>query len=283
MDNIYLTECPRDAMQGIKEFIPTEEKISYLNKLLNVGFDCLDFGSFVSPKAIPQLRDTSEVLENLDLSNSKTKLLAIVANERGAIEAISKDKVSFLGFPLSVNETFQERNTNKSIAESINELVGISQKCEENGKKLVVYLSMAFGNPYGDYHSNEKVLEVYNQLNKLEALQRVMLSDTIGSSSPETIESLISTFAENNIDLSNIGVHLHSNPITAADKIKSAYNAGIRIFDSAMLGIGGCPMAKDELVGNISTETIVDTLNKSLNLNNNEYQESLEAARIFFN
>ena len=264
-----IIECPRDAMQGITEFIPTETKVSYLNTLLKVGFDSLDFGSFVSPKAIPQLRDTEEVLAQLDLANTKTKLLAIIANYRGAEQAASHKEIQYLGFPLSISETFQQRNTNKSIAEALEEVARIQELCVKNNKELVTYISMGFGNPYGEAWSTETVGEFVQKLDDL-GVKIISLSDTIGVSNPENIAYLFSGLipAFSHIEF---GAHLHTNPNTWREKVEAAYENGCRRFDGAMKGFGGCPMAKDELVGNMATENLVAYFKeKNLNLNLNE-------------
>ncbi|PJJ60242.1 hydroxymethylglutaryl-CoA lyase [Hymenobacter chitinivorans] len=250
-----LIECPRDAMQGLTEFIPTATKISYLNTLLRVGFDTLDFGSFVSPKAIPQLRDTAEVLAGLELSQTTTKLLAIVANLRGAETAASFPEIQYIGFPLSVSETFQLRNTNKTIPEALAELNAMQDLCEKSGKTLVTYLSMGFGNPYGDPWSPETVADFTQQLADMD-VRVVALSDTIGASTPATIEplfrQLIPAFPR-----IEFGAHLHTTPGTWREKVQAAYTAGCRRFDGALGGIGGCPMAADQLTGNMPTENLV--------------------------
>jgi len=264
-----IIECPRDAMQGITEFIPTETKVSYLNTLLKVGFDSLDFGSFVSPKAIPQLRDTEEVLAQLDLVNTKTKLLAIIANFRGAEQAASHQEIQYLGFPLSISETFQQRNTNKSITEALEEVARIQELCVKNNKELVTYISMGFGNPYGEAWSTETVGEFVQKLDDL-GVKIISLSDTIGVSNPENIAYLFSGLipAFSHIEF---GAHLHTNPNTWREKVEAAYENGCRRFDGAMKGFGGCPMAKDELVGNMATENLVAYFKeKNLNLNLNE-------------
>ena len=264
-----IIECPRDAMQGITEFIPTETKISYLNTLLQVGFDSLDFGSFVSPKAIPQMRDTEEVLAGLDLSTTKTKLLAIIANLRGAEQAATHKEIQYLGFPLSMSEMFQQRNTNKSIAQALEELAQIRDVCGKNGKELVTYISMGFGNPYDEPWNTETVGEFVQKLDKLQ-VKIISLSDTIGVSNPENITYLFSNLipAFKHIEF---GAHLHTNPNTWQEKVEAAYNAGCRRFDGAMKGFGGCPMAKDELVGNMATENMVQYFNqKGVNLGLNE-------------
>ncbi|MBK0402656.1 hydroxymethylglutaryl-CoA lyase [Adhaeribacter sp. BT258] len=278
-----IIECPRDAMQGIAEFIPTETKVHYLNTLLKVGFDSLDFGSFVSPKAIPQLRDTAEVLAQLDLSATKTKLLAIIANLRGAEQAASHKEIQYLGFPLSLSETFQQRNTNKSIAEALDEVAQIQEVCVKNSKELVTYLSMGFGNPYGDAWSAETVGEFTQKLDAL-GVQIISLSDTIGVSDPENITYLFSSLipAFPHIEF---GAHLHTNPNTWQEKVEAAYLAGCQRFDGAMKGFGGCPMAKDELVGNMATENLVQYFRSKgvdLNLNEAAFAEAFaEAGSVF--
>jgi hydroxymethylglutaryl-CoA lyase len=251
-----LIECPRDAMQGIHPFIPTEKKALYINKLLEVGFDTLDFGSFVSPKAIPQLRDTSEVLSQLKVS--ATKLLAIVANTRGAEEASQHKRITYLGFPLSISETFQQRNTNKSIAEALNTVDEIQEICQQSDKVLVTYISMGFGNPYGDAYSVDLVLKMTDVLATM-GVTIVSLADTIGISQPEQIKNLYS-LAVKSFPQIEFGAHLHSSPQKAWEKIDAAYEAGCQRFDGAIKGFGGCPMAEDELVGNLATETILSFL-----------------------
>lgn len=250
-----IIECPRDAMQGIDEFIPTEKKIRYINQLLQVGFDTIDFGSFVSAKAIPQLRDTAEVLAGLDLNSTTSKLLAIVANTRGAEEASKHDAIQYLGFPLSISETFQQRNTNKSIVEALNSVAEIQNLCEANNKKQVVYISMGFGNPYNDPYDVEIVGKFVDILNTL-GVEIVSLADTIGVSTPDQITYLFSTLSKQFPSM-ELGAHLHSNPKSSLEKVNAAYQAGCKRFDGAIKGFGGCPMAKDELVGNLATETIL--------------------------
>lgn len=256
MAGIRLVECPRDAMQGWKHFIPTERKVEYLNTLLKVGFDVLDFGSFVSPKAIPQMADTKDVIPRLDLSNTHTKLLAIVANTRGAEEAVAYDEISYLGFPFSISETFQLRNTNKTIAESLVQVEEIQNLCVQHGKKLVVYISMGFGNPYGDEYNAETAIKWVGELAK-RGIGTIAMSDTVGLATPATIEYIFKNLvpAFKNVE---IGSHFHSTIDTWEEKIQSAYDNGCLRFDSAIKGIGGCPMAKDDLVGNIATENIID-------------------------
>jgi hydroxymethylglutaryl-CoA lyase len=253
-----IIECPRDAMQGIEKYIPAEIKSDYINLLLMAGFDTLDFGSFVSPKAVPQMRDTTDVLQKLDIQASKTRLLAIVANLRGAQEASTFEQIDYLGYPLSISETFQERNTNKSIAESLNVLQEIQELCIKSGKKLVSYISMGFGNPYGDPYSEEIVLSFTGILKTME-IETVSLSDTIGIAAPESISRLYTSLTCQFPDL-EVGCHLHSNPKSAYEKVEAAYLAGCRRFDGAIMGYGGCPLAEDELVGNIPTETILSVL-----------------------
>jgi len=250
-----LIECPRDAMQGLTEFIPTATKTTYLNALLAVGFDTLDFGSFVSPKAIPQLRDTAEVLAGLDLTNSKTKLLAIVANQRGAETAAQHPEISYLGFPLSVSETFQRRNTNQTTAQALADVAAMHELCERTGKTLVTYLSMGFGNPYGDAWSPEIVTDFTRQLAAL-GVRIVALSDTIGASTAATISPLFSALIPAYPTI-EFGAHLHTTPGTWREKVAAAYEAGCRRFDGAIGGFGGCPMAADELTGNMATENLV--------------------------
>lgn len=250
-----IIECPRDAMQGLETFIPTEQKIAYINALLDVGFDTIDFGSFVSAKAIPQLRDTKEVLAGINWKKSKSKLLAIVANSRGAEEASVFEGITYLGFPLSISETFQQRNTNKSIAEALSTLEEIQTICERSNKKLVTYISMGFGNPYGDPYEIKLVASFVDIINTIGS-KIISLSDTIGVSNPETITYLFSNLSKQFPEI-ELGAHLHSNPATSIEKIDAAYKAGCRRFDGAIRGFGGCPMAKDELVGNMATETIL--------------------------
>lgn len=252
---IKLVECPRDAMQGIQEFIPTQEKVRYINVLLQTGFHTIDFGSFVSPKAMPQMRDTAEVLRSLDLGSTKSKLLAIVANTRGAEEACKFDEITYLGFPLSLSETFQQRNTNKSIAEAMNVVAETQGNCLKHGKTLVVYLSMGFGNPYGDPYEIGYVADFVEKLVSLK-VEVISLADTIGASEPGIISTLFNSLIPA-FEAVEFGAHLHSTPATAMEKIAAAYNAGCRRFDGAIRGFGGCPMAKDDLVGNIATETIL--------------------------
>ena len=248
-----IIECPRDAMQGWHQFIPTEQKISYLNMLGRVGFDTLDMGSFVSPKAVPQMKDTAEVLDALEDTNSK--LLTIVANTRGAMQAMEFEKIDCVGFPFSVSETFQKRNTNKSIDASLSDVDDIFNLAEKNNKTLVVYLSMAFGNPYGENWHQDIVAEWGRKLSEM-GVSVIALSDTIGVSNPETISHLFSLLITEVSDV-EWGAHLHTKPNTWREKIEAAYNSGCRRFDGAIKGYGGCPMAINELVGNMPTEKLL--------------------------
>jgi len=250
-----IIECPRDAMQGLHDFIPTETKVDYINALLKVGFDTIDFGSFVSPKAIPQMRDTAKVLEGLDLSSTNSKLLAIVANMRGAVDAASFEPIQYLGFPLSISETFQQRNTNKSIIDALNELEQIQNLCKKTNKTLVVYLSMGFGNPYNEPF-NEEIVTNFTSIMATMGVEVVSLSDTIGVAEPELISKVFKSVIDEFPKI-EIGAHFHSTPGTALDKIEAAYEAGCKRFDGALKGYGGCPMAKDDLTGNIATEAMI--------------------------
>lgn len=278
-----IIECPRDAMQGIPEFIPTEKKAAYLNQLLKVGFDTIDFGSFVSPKAIPQMRDTVEVLEKLDLSATKSKLLAIVANIRGASEALTFDEIAYLGFPLSLSETFQIRNTNKSIAEAIAEVAQMQDMCTQRGKELVVYLSMGFGNPYGDPY-NEMVVAEFSRKLFQNGVRIISLADTVGVSQPDQIRFLFQTLIKEFPQI-EFGAHLHSTQAKAIEKIEAALESGCQRFDGAIKGLGGCPMANDELVGNLATETILSFLKSKrvqTGINENEFASALMMADSVF-
>jgi hydroxymethylglutaryl-CoA lyase len=250
-----IIECPRDAMQGIKEFVPTELKVAYINFLLKAGFDTIDFGSFVSPKVTPQMADTAEVLAKLDLSDTKSKLLAIVASTSGAKIAIRHEEIRYLGFPFSVSETFQRRNTNKSIAEAFTSLLDMQTLCMQYNRVLVVYLSMGFGNAYDEPYSIEIVESFVEKLDKI-GIKIIALSDTIGVSNPQNITPLFKNLLSRFPHI-EFGAHFHSNPNTALEKIEAAYLAGCRRFDVALGGYGGCPMAKDDLTGNIATETLL--------------------------
>lgn len=282
MSEIKLVECPRDAMQGWEEFIPTGQKIRYLNSLLKVGFHTLDFGSFVSPKAIPQLRDTEEVLAGLDLSSTKTKLLAIVANVRGAEQALNHDEISFLGFPFSVSEEFQKRNTNSTIEESLMRVEEIQKLCIKKNKSLVIYISMGFGNPYGEPWNAEIVIKWVRRLSAM-GIKIIALSDTVGVSNPVNISSLFTQLIPEVKEV-EFGAHLHSNPLTWLEKVEAAYQSGCKRFDSALKGIGGCPMANDDLVGNLATENLVSYFKgiQDLQLQDAAFRDSLAiAAEIF--
>ena len=281
--SIKLVECPRDAMQGWHEFIPTVDKIRYLNTLLLVGFHTIDFGSFVSPKAIPQMADTKEVLDNLDLSNTTSKLLAIVANKRGAEEAVTFNQINFLGFPFSISETFQQRNTNTSIEQSFNQVLDIQALCVRNHKKLVIYISMGFGNPYGDPYHEEMVFEWANKL-ATSGIEIISLADTVGLATPEQIERT-TKFLIQSMPNVEVGVHLHSTPINWKQKIEAAFNAGCLRFDGAINGIGGCPMAGDNLVGNMNTNLMIDFFNEkgiSLNLDSSKLADAVQIATEIF-
>lgn len=253
--NVKIIECPRDAMQGIKAFIPKEQKARYIQALLGCGFDTIDFGSFVSPKAIPQMADTTEVLEQLDLSKTKSKLLAIVANVRGAQDAAQHPEIHYLGFPFSISENFQMRNTHKTIAQSVETLQEIFSIAEDSGKEVVTYISMGFGNPYGDPWDVGVVGEWTEKLADMGA-KILSLSDTVGTSDPETIDYLFSNLIPKYPEI-EFGAHLHTTPTKWHEKVDAAYNAGCRRFDGAVQGFGGCPMAKDELTGNMPTEKML--------------------------
>lgn len=252
---VKLIECPRDAMQGLKEFIPTATKAAYINQLLKVGFDTLDFGSFVSPKAIPQMRDTAEVLQQLDLSETKSKLLAIVANRRGATDASNFEEITYLGYPFSISETFQIRNTNATIEESLERVAEIQEICQKTNKQMVLYISMGFGNPYGDPWNVEIVQKWVDRLIEMD-IRIFQLSDTIGVASPESISYLFGNLIPAYPSV-EIGGHFHTTPRTWREKVVAAYENGCRRFDGAIKGYGGCPMAKDELTGNMAMENMI--------------------------
>lgn len=259
---LKLVECPRDAMQGIKDFIPTAKKIEYINRLLKVGFDTIDFGSFVSPKAIPQMADTSEVLAQLDLSSTSSKLLAIIANGRGAEDACKHDAISYLGFPFSISETFQQRNTNSTIAESLDRVKEIQDLCLKHNKALVVYISMAFGNPYNDPWNSDIAIHWCEKLHNELGIKILALSDTIGVSNPDNISALFSALIPS-LPGVEFGAHLHTTPDTWSEKVEAAYRSGCRRFDGAIKGFGGCPMAKDDLTGNMPTEKMLTWFNQN--------------------
>lgn len=255
-----IVECPRDAMQGIQSFIPTAEKVKYLQFLLQVGFHSLDFGSFVSHRAVPQMRDTAKVLDQLDLSDTKTKLLAIVANLRGAETALNFEQIEYIGFPFSISENFQMRNTHKTISESLHTLEQIKELTDKCNKTLVVYLSMGFGNPYGDPWSIDVVSKWVERLAQME-IEIISLSDTVGQAASEDISFLYSGLipAFSSIEF---GAHFHTHPNRGYEKLKAAFDAGCRRFDGAIHGFGGCPMASDALVGNMPTEKVITFLNE---------------------
>jgi hydroxymethylglutaryl-CoA lyase len=278
-----LVECPRDAMQGLNEFIPTNLKIRYINQLLKVGFDTIDFGSFVSAKAIPQMRDTAEVLAGLQVGASRSRLLAIVANLRGAEDACKHMAIAYIGFPLSLSETFQIRNTNKTIIEALNAVEEIQNLCAKHGKKLVVYLSMGFGNPYGDPYDGEIVGKFVDILATLQ-VEIVSLADTVGVATPDQVRRLFAVLS-GQFPKIELGVHLHSNPNNAREKIAAAHQAGCKRFDGAMRGYGGCPMAEDKLTGNMATETIyayLREINQAPALDDSEFQKSMLLAEQVF-
>jgi hydroxymethylglutaryl-CoA lyase len=255
MNKIKIIECPRDAMQGIKSFIPTQRKVDYIQSLLRVGFDTIDFGSFVSPKAIPQMQDTAEVLAQLDLSQTTSKLLAIIANTQGAMAASQYTEINYLGFPFSISENFQMRNTHKTIAESLVTLQEILDIANASNKEVVTYISMGFGNPYGDPWNVEIVGEWTEKLAKM-GVKILSLSDTIGSSTPDVISYLFSNLIPKYPNV-EFGAHLHTTPDKWHEKIDAAYQAGCRRYDGAIQGFGGCPMAKDDLTGNMPTEKML--------------------------
>lgn len=280
---IKIIECPRDAMQGWSRLIPTHQKITYINSLLKVGFDTIDFGSFVSPRAIPQMADTKEVVSRLDKSSGNSKLLAIIANERGAEDAVTFEQVDQLGFPFSISETFQQRNTNSSIEESLKRVETIHGLCIKHSKELVVYISMGFGNPYGDPYNEDVVYEWVDKLTSM-GISIISLADTVGLATAGQVSritsALISSFQH-----SEIGVHLHSTPVNWREKLDAASNAGCVRFDGALKGIGGCPMANDELVGNMNTEWMIgyfEEKNMPLGINKTALAESLRIAGEIF-
>lgn len=281
--NLKIIECPRDAMQGIESFIETDKKVAYLNKLLSVGFDTLDFGSFVSPKAVPQMKDTTSIVPQLGIATSETKLLAIIANLRGAQEAVNFEKIHYLGYPMSISETFQYKNTNKSIVQSLEELLEISELCKQKNKELVVYISMGFGNPYGDPYSEEIVMQFAGILVSLGA-SVISLADTVGLATPDEISSLFNSVKSISKEV-EWGVHLHAAPEDAKAKIEAALIAGCLRIDGAILGYGGCPMADNELVGNINTRSIIEVANDlqiDINLSLSRFNEAeLMASTIF--
>ena len=284
IDKVKIIECPRDAMQSIKTFIPTNAKLSYLQSVVDVGFDVVDIGSFVSPKAIPQLSDTSVIIDSIDLSNSNSELLVIVANKRGALIASEFEKIDFLGYPFSISENFQMRNTNKTIKDSEYELAEIISIAEKVNKKVVVYLSMCFGNPYGDPWNLDIVNHWVYKLSEM-GVNDISLSDTIGTSNPESIKSIFNSVLKNHTDI-EFGAHLHSDVISWYDKMHSAFQAGCRRFDGAIKGFGGCPMASNKLVGNMPTEKILSYLNAekiSNNVNSLRFESCYNQSLEIFN
>ncbi|MBN8860244.1 MAG: hydroxymethylglutaryl-CoA lyase [Sphingobacteriales bacterium] len=282
-EKLKIIECPRDAMQGWPHFIPTEKKVEYLNSLLKVGFDTIDFGSFVSPKAIPQMADTHEVIQRLDVTGTATKLLAIVANERGALEASAYEAITYLGYPFSVSETFQQRNTNSSIAVAVDTVKKIQEICTRHGKKLVLYISMGFGNPYGDPYDETIVYEWVEKMQQL-GIRIISLADTVGVATPEQVADMTAYVIEHFPGIET-GVHLHSTPLNRIFKIEAAYKAGCRRFDGALMGIGGCPMANDDLVGNMDTVQMLhffSKLDEQPEVNEAALQHSLQLAATTF-
>ncbi|MGF7072182.1 hydroxymethylglutaryl-CoA lyase [Mucilaginibacter sp. R-33] len=281
--SIKITECPRDAMQGIHDFIPTDIKAEYINLLLQVGFDTIDFGSFVSPKAIPQLQDTAEVLKKLDLSNTRSKLLAIIANYRGAEDAAKHEEITYLGYPFSISETFQLRNTNSTIEQAFETVQRIKELSHKNGKQLLVYLSMGFGNPYGD-EWNTGIIEHWAEKMTAEGIKNVALADTIGIADAEQISGIYPNLCRLFTN-TEFGIHLHSTPDTWQPKIAAAYQSGCKRFDTAIKGYGGCPMAKDDLTGNIATENLIGYLkiqNEPTGLNMDKFKEAMDySGRVF--
>lgn len=278
-----IIECPRDAMQGLQEFIPTDQKVTYLNQIFKVGFDTVDFGSFVSPKAIPQMRDTAEVLSKLNLDETYSHLLAIVANKRGAEDALQFEEIDYLGFPLSISETFQRKNTNKSIEEALQEASDIMDLCVSKNREMVAYVSMGFGNPYGEPFNAEITIAFVEKLVQM-GFGIISLADTIGSATPalitEIFEALIPAFPD-----IEFGAHFHSHPKQAYKKIEAAYDAGCERIDGAIGGMGGCPMAKDELVGNIPTETILKLLHdneEEITLDLKEFKKAMDLKKKIF-
>jgi hydroxymethylglutaryl-CoA lyase len=280
---IKITECPRDAMQGLLQFIPTDIKAAYINLLLQVGFDTIDFGSFVSPKAIPQMRDTAEVLHKLDLNNSNSKLLAIVANYRGAEEAAQHPEITYLGFPFSISETFQQRNANSSINESFEVVKRTKGLCDNNNQELLVYLSMGFGNPYGDEWHVELVQQWTEKLVN-ENINIIALADTVGIATADQIKEIYPLLCAEYPE-TEFGIHLHATPDAWYDKVAAAYQSGCKRFDTALKGYGGCPMAEDELTGNIATENLIGYLQSQkehLGLDYDKLREAMDySGRVF--
>ena len=283
MTPLKLIECPRDAMQGIKDFIPTEVKSEYISTLLKVGFDTIDIGSFVSPKAIPQMRDTADLLKSLDLTQTRSKLLTIVANARGAKAAMEFEEIDYLGYPFSISETFQMRNTNASIEESMDRVADIQSQAIKNGKSMVLYISMGFGNPYGDEWNVEIVEKYVSQLYSM-GIKTFSLSDTIGVSTPESISYLFSNLIPSFPDV-EFGAHLHTTPDKWEEKVHTAYANGCRRFDGAIKGYGGCPMAKDDLTGNMPTEQMLHYFHQhqiETGLDMDAFAKSMKSSELVF-
>ena len=280
---IKIIDCPRDAMQGLKEFIPTEKKVIYLNQLLKVGFDTLDFGSFVSPKAIPQLRDTAKVVDNLNLDSSKTKLLSIIVNKRGAIEASEFDKITYLGYPFSISKTFQQKNTNSTLNDSIKNIYDIQNIANKKKKRLVIYIAMGFGNPYLDEWNISIVYRWVEVLNDM-GIKTIIFSDTVGISTKSKIENVFTQVMPDFKEI-EFGAHFHTKPKSWKEKIETAYKHGCKRFDGALKGFGGCPMSGYGLVGNMPTENIIEFMknkNEKLGLNEEELMKSMEMSTSFF-
>ena len=282
MEQVKIIECPRDAMQGLHQFIPTEVKISYINKLLQVGYDTIDFGSFVSPKAIPQLRDTSEVLKGLELA--KSKLLAIIANLRGGEDAVQFNEITYLGFPFSISETFQLRNTNSTIEKSLATVEALQNLCIQNKKQLVVYISMAFGNPYNDPWNADIAINWIKKIAGFE-IKTIALADTVGIATATDVSYLFSNVIPEFADV-EIGAHLHCTPTNWKEKLDAAFKSGCRRFDAAIKGFGGCPMANDELIGNLATENLLNylgQLNVKTNIDLAKFASASDEANMVFN
>lgn len=280
---IHIVECPRDAMQGMEEFIPTDKKISYINTLLKVGFDTIDVGSFVSSKYVPQLADTAEVLDTIDLSSTQSKLSVIVANVRGAQVACEYPQIRYVGYPFSISETFQIRNTNTTIADAVENVARMKALCERNNKEFLIYLSMAFGNPYGDPWNIEVAEKWITEMNRL-GVKFISLSDTVGVADQATIEYFFKNLSAEFPQI-EFGAHFHTNPLTWREKVEPAYRNGCTRFDGAIKGYGGCPMAKDELVGNMPTENLIaffDEVEEELNLDRKEFNNALVQAALVF-
>jgi hydroxymethylglutaryl-CoA lyase len=277
-NKIKLIECPRDAMQGWPHFLPTQKKVEYINALLKVGFDTIDAGSFVSPKVIPQMADTKEVISNLEWGGSISKLLTIVANERGAADAVVFDEITYLGFPFSISPTFQKRNTNSTIEESVNRVEAIQNLCKKNKKTLVIYISMGFGNPYGDMYNDDIVFKWVNQLAAMD-INIISLADTVGLATATQVHS-ITKYLVDSLPGIEMGVHLHSTPAHWKAKVDAALQAGCLRFDGALKGIGGCPMADDELVGNMDTELMIPYFREKELLQNLNMDALKECSKI---